>query len=100
MSARRNPPATGAGRSMPSLPSNSGSVDDFVKAAPGKQPLAWETPGVRDDFKRALNVDISDPVLLKMEHLARHYGVSKRVMTERLMEAAADAELRKLGIIA
>ena len=95
--SQRNAPATGAARSAPVLPPG-GTVDDFVRSAPGKQPLAWQMPGAREDFKRALNVDIADDVLLKMEHLARHFKVSKRVMTERLMEAAADAELRALGI--
>ena len=65
----------------PKLDSGASRVEAFIGAAAGKESLPWKAPHVRDDVEKQLNLRAPEPLLLKLDWVAKHtHGVGKAML--------------------
>jgi hypothetical protein len=83
---------------VPSVAASEPGAQAFISGAPGKASLPWNAPGVRDDVRLDLNIEISERLKLKINWLAWHTKTPKRQIGQAALEAYVNAELERLGI--
>jgi hypothetical protein len=65
---------------------------------PPEAPHHWERLELPSTYKRALNVDISEATLRKLEYLKALLKIPKCKLAEQALEEWATEQLRRLGI--
>jgi hypothetical protein len=83
---------------IPSPGATQEEAQSFIAGAPGKTTFPWQNPRVRDDMMRALNIEVTEPVKLKLDWLAYNTKTPKRLMVQAALEAYIKREFDRLGI--
>jgi len=72
------------------------------KTAPKKEVIKrkstypWESAGVRDDVKKAYNLRLSEPYLLKLKFIAEHTPDSMQKFCMDVLEKEIDKKIKEL----
>lgn len=67
-----------------------------VETRAKKVEYPWEKPGVREDVKKAVNLLLPEPILLKLRFISKNTLESQQKFLRRIIEPAIEKEIKKL----
>jgi len=79
-----------------STPSRSEDSTNSQSKPKKKQTLPWEAPGVRADVKKGINLQLSEPLYLKLKFLSDHTDKSQQKIIKDALEPHIENLLKKL----
>jgi hypothetical protein len=91
---------------MSAMPPRPTSAEEFIagaeiprQVAPAKKKkfqLPWEASTVRSDVKKGVNLQLTEPWLLKLQFLSEQTNKSQQLLIREALEPFLDSQIKKI----